>query len=44
VAQKHLKNTKKTKEKQVEGEEEIRKGERVEGRGGGSFLGARVFS
>jgi hypothetical protein len=27
MAKKHLKNTKKTKEKQVEGEREIRKGE-----------------
>jgi hypothetical protein len=33
VAQKYLKNTKKTKEKQVEGEDEISKGERGEEEG-----------
>ena len=32
MAEKHLKNTKKTKEKQIEGEWEIRKGERGRGR------------
>jgi hypothetical protein len=31
MAEKHLKNTKKTKEKHVEEKEEVRKGERVRG-------------